>query len=75
MAIFGSPANKRFDVNVPGSTANSYATGNRIYGGSSPSPHAGPGSVDPAGYMDRDRQAQAKRNILLQQQQSLRGRL
>lgn len=71
MATFGSAA-KRFDVNKAGTTANSYATGKRVYGGTSPSPNAGPGSVNPAGYMDRDRQANVKRNLLIQQ---TRGRL
>lgn len=62
----GSAA-KRLNVNKAGTTANSYATGNRIYGGTSPSPHSGPGSVNPAGYLDRDRKANVKRNLLLQQ--------
>ena len=65
-------AAKRLDVNKAGTLANSYATGNRIYNGTSNSPHAGPGSVNPAGYMDRDRQAAVKRNLLMQQS---RGRL
>jgi hypothetical protein len=73
MALFGNAAT-RLNPNKPGSMANSYSTGNRIYGGFSPSPHAGAGSVNPAGYMDRDRQAQVKRNLLLQQTQP-QGRL
>ena len=68
MAIFGSAA-KRFDVNKAGTLANSYSTGNRVYGGTSPSPNVGPGSVNPAGYQLRDKQAQVKRNLLLQQSQ------
>lgn len=68
MAMYGSAAS-RFNVNKAGTPANSYATGNRVYNGFSPSPNAGPGSVNPAGYMDRDRQAQVKRNLLLQQAQ------
>ncbi len=71
MALFGGNAAKRLDVNKAGSLANSYATGKRVYGGTSPSPNAGPGSVNPAGYMDRDRQANVKRNALLSQ---MRGR-
>lgn len=63
--MFG--AMKRLDPNVSGSPANKYAMGSRVYNGSSPSPQAGPGSVDPAGYIDRDRQAIVKRNLLLQQ--------
>lgn len=71
--MFGyDSAAKRLDVNKAGTTANSYATGNRIYNGTSNSPNAGPGSVNPAGYIDRDRQAAVKRNLLLQQ---TRGRL
>lgn len=74
MAIFGnSPAARRLDVNTAGTPANSYATGNRIYNGTSNSPHAGPGSVNPAGYIDRDRQAAVKRNLLLQQTQMNKG--
>lgn len=60
-------AMKRLDPNVSGSKANTYAMGKRTYNGSSPSPHAGAGGVNPAGYNDRDRQAAVKRNLLLQQ--------
>lgn len=71
--MFGnSPAAKRLDVNKAGTPANSYAMGNRVYNGTSNSPHAGPGSVNPAGYMDRDRRAAVKRKLLVQQS---RGRL
>lgn len=63
--MFG--AIKRYDPNVSGSKANNYSLGNRVYNGASPSPQAGPGSVDPAGYIDRDRQAMVKRNLLMQQ--------
>lgn len=69
--MFGgnSPAAKRLDVNKAGTLANSYATGNRIYNGTSNSPHAGAGGVNPAGYIDRDKQAAVKRNLLMQQSQ------
>lgn len=63
--MFG--AMKRLDPNVSGSQANKYAMGSRVYNGTSPSPQAGAGGVDPAGYIDRDRQAAVKRNMLLQQ--------
>lgn len=69
--MFGNSAS-RLNVNKAGTPANSYATGKRVYGGFSPSPNAGPGSVDPAGYVNRDRQANVKRNLLIQQ---TRGRL
>jgi len=62
-----SGAGQRLNPNIPGSTANSYATGNRVYNGTSPSPQYGSGSVDPAGYLKRDQQASVKRNLLLQQ--------
>jgi hypothetical protein len=45
---------------------NDYAVGNRIYNGFSPSPQAGPGSVDPAGYNLRDSAAAVKNNLLTQ---------
>lgn len=45
---------------------NDYAVGNRIYNGMSPSPVAGPGSGDPAGYMARDNQAAVKNGLLAQ---------
>lgn len=60
-------AMKRLDPNVSGSQANKYAMGNRTYNGTSPSPQVGAGGVNPAGYIDRDRQALVKRNMLLQQ--------
>jgi hypothetical protein len=60
-------ATQRYDPNTTGSDANRYSLGNRTYNGTSPSPNVGPGSVDPAGYLDRDRQAAVKRNLLLQQ--------
>lgn len=60
-------AMKRLDPNVSGSKANNYAVGSRVYNGNSPSPNVGAGSVNPAGYLDRDRQAAVKRNLLLQQ--------
>ena len=68
-AMFGEAA-KRLSVNKAGTTANSYATGNRIYNGTSNSPNGG-GALNPAGYNLRDKQASVKRNLLLQQ----RGRL
>jgi hypothetical protein len=43
-----------------------YLTGNRIYNGFSPSPHAG-GGLDKAGYAERDSIANATRKNLLQQ--------
>jgi hypothetical protein len=43
---------------------NNYAVGARTYNGSSPSPQAGPGSVNPAGYATRDNMAQTKNNLL-----------
>ena len=45
---------------------NDYAVGNRVYNGFSPSPQAGPGSVDPAGYNLRDSAAAVKNNLLTQ---------
>lgn len=45
---------------------NDYAVGNRVYNGFSPSPQAGPGSVNPAGYALRDNQAAVKNNLLTQ---------
>lgn len=57
----------RINPSITGSDANRYALGNRVYSGNSPSPNVGPGSVDPAGYQDRDQQAAVKRNMLMQQ--------
>lgn len=65
MASFG--AMKRLDPNKPGSLANKYATGKRTYNGTSPSPHYGTGSVNPAGYLQRDKSAGIKRSLLLKQ--------
>lgn len=65
MASFG--AAKRLDPNKPGSLANTYATGKRVYNGTSPSPQFGAGSVNPAGYLQRDKTANVKRNLLLKQ--------
>jgi hypothetical protein len=70
MASFG--AAKRLDPNKAGSLANKYATGSRIYNGTSPSPQFGTGSVNPAGYLQRDKTASVKRNLLLKQ--ASRGR-
>lgn len=47
------------------SNMGSYSVGNRTYNGSSPSPHAGPGGVNPAGYATRENQANTKREGLL----------
>jgi len=65
MASFG--AMKRLDPNKPGTLANRYATGSRIYNGTSPSPQFGAGSVNPAGYLQRDTTNNVKRNLLLRQ--------
>lgn len=46
---------------------NDYAVGSRTYNGFSPSPQAGAGSVNPAGYNLRDSQAAVKNNLLTQQ--------
>lgn len=71
MATFG--AAKRLNPNKPGSLANSYAVGKRVYNGTSPSPQFGTGSVNPAGYLQRDKTANVKRNLLLKQ--ANRGRV
>lgn len=42
-----------------------YAVGNRVYNGSSPSPHAGKGGVNPAGYQTRENMANVKRQQLM----------
>lgn len=52
---------KRFQANTQ-----KYSTGNRIYNGFSPSPHAG-GGLDKSGYAERDSVANATRKNLLQQ--------
>lgn len=44
---------------------NDYAVGSRTYGGTSPSPHAGAGGVDPAGYQERDSQAMTRKRLLI----------
>lgn len=62
MYSFG--AMKRLDPNKSGSKANSYALGNRIYNGTSTAPNTGATS-NPSGYLDRDRKAAVKRNMLL----------
>lgn len=43
-----------------------YATGNRVYNGFSPSPHAG-GGLDKAGYAERDNVARTTKRNMLQQ--------
>lgn len=45
-------------------TYNSYAAGNKVYGGGRSSPHVG-GGLDPMGYKERDLAVKAKRNALL----------
>lgn len=42
----------------------SYAAGNKIYGGGRSSPHMG-GGLDPLGYRERDAKHRLKRNALL----------
>ena len=42
---------------------NSYAAGNKIYGGGRSNPTSGP--VDPMGYRERDLKVKAKRNAML----------
>ena len=64
---------KGYNPNVPGTRANAYSTGNRIYNGTSPSPHYGKGGVNPAGYASRDNKAAARRTILLQMANKYRG--
>lgn len=44
---------------------NDYALGSRTYGGTSPSPHAGAGGVNPAGYQERDAQAMTRKRLLI----------
>lgn len=55
-----------YNPGVTGTPANTYALGNRVYNGSSPSPQVGTGSVNPAGYANRDNQANVRRGLLLQ---------
>ena len=43
-----------------------YSTGNRVYNGFSPSPHAG-GGIDKSGYQERDNIANATRKNFIQQ--------
>ena len=59
-------AAKNLNPNVPGSNANQFATGKRVYNGASPSPHNGKGGVNPAGYQARDQKANVKRQMLMQ---------
>ena len=56
---------KGFNPNIPGTRANAYSTGNRIYNGTQPSPQAGAGGVNPVGYANRDNQAAVRRQLLL----------
>lgn len=55
-----SPTN----ANSGNSLNNDYAVGSRTYNGSSPSPQAGAGGLNMAGYQTRDNMAQAKNNAL-----------
>ena len=48
-----------------GGGQNKLQTGNRVYNGGSPSPHAG-GGLDKSGYLKRDQQAKTQRNLLKQ---------
>lgn len=50
--------------NAGGTAQSSYAVGNRVYNGSSPSPQAGAGGLDPTGYQTRDNMAQTKNRLL-----------
>lgn len=43
---------------------NDYAVGSRTYNGGSPSPHAGAGGVNPAGYQERDNLAMTRKKLL-----------
>lgn len=45
-------------------TYNSYAVGNKVYGGGRSSPHIG-GGLDKLGYRERDAKTKMKRNALL----------
>lgn len=47
---------------------NSYAAGNKVYGGGRSSPHVG-GGLDKLGYAERDLAHSAKRNALLRRMQ------
>lgn len=49
-----------------GSLNNDYAVGSRTYNGTSPSPHAGAGGVDLAGYQTRDNMAMTRKKLLTQ---------
>lgn len=64
---------KGYNPNTPGTAANRYATGARVYNGTSPSPQYGKGGVNPAGYANRDNQAAARRNIMLNMANRYRG--
>ena len=58
-------------TNRPGTPGfNPYAAGAKIYGGSRYNPTMGP--VDPAGYRERDRMRQVRRNAM---QQMLKDRM
>jgi len=61
-----NPVNTASQNTATGYSANNdYAVGSRVYNGSSPSPQAGAGGVDPAGYQTRDNEANTRRKYLL----------
>lgn len=62
---------KRFDDMAPGKKANVFAVGKRTYNGASPSPQAGPGSVNPAGFKLRENKAKLKRKLLSGQRRGI----
>lgn len=63
---FGGNVNTASQNTATGYSANNdYAVGSRVYNGSSPSPQAGAGGVDPAGYQTRDNEANTRRKYLL----------
>lgn len=61
----GFGAMRRLDPNSTGSKANTYALGNRVYNGISTAPNTG-ATTNPSGYLERDKKASVKRNMLLQ---------
>lgn len=46
-----------------------YVSGNRVYNGAAPSPHAG-GGLDKSGYLQRDQLARSKKQFLMNQLKS-----
>lgn len=51
-----------------------FTVGPRVYNGSSMSPHAGKGAVNPNGYKQRDMRAKLKRQMLEDQLRKRRGK-